>query len=55
VGTKDPAGLTADIELVTLLAEFLANAVLAARLITEVQQGLGRLREKMAAPPPPAL
>jgi GAF domain-containing protein len=53
VGTRDPAGLTADIGLVTLLAEFLANAVLASRLITEVQQGLGRLREKVAAPPPP--
>lgn len=54
VGTRDAAGLTANLTLMTLLAEFLANAVLAARLITEVQQGLARLREKMAslAPPP---
>jgi GAF domain-containing protein len=52
VGTRQPEGLTADVELVTLLAEFLANAVLASRLISEVQQGLGRLREKMTAPPP---
>jgi GAF domain-containing protein len=52
VGTREPDGLTADVELVTLLAEFLANAVLASRLISEVQQGLGRLRDKMAAPPP---
>jgi GAF domain-containing protein len=55
VGTRDAAGLAADVPLMMLLAEFLANAVLASRLITEVQQGLGRLREKMAAPPLPQL
>jgi GAF domain-containing protein len=55
VGTRDAAGLAADVELMMLLAEFLANAVLAARLIGEVQRGLGRLREKMATPPPPQL
>jgi len=55
VGTRDATGLTANVTLMTLLAEFLANAVLAARLITEVQQGLARLREKVATPPPPAL
>ncbi len=54
VGTREAAGLSANLTLMTQLAEFLANAVLAARLIAEVQQGLARLREKMAslAPPP---
>lgn len=52
VGTRDPAGLSANIPVLTQLAEFLANAVLAARLITEVQQGLGRLRDKAVSPPP---
>jgi GAF domain-containing protein len=55
VGTRDAAGLPANVTPMTLLAEVLANAVLAARLITEVQQGLARLREKVAAPPPLAL
>ncbi len=55
VGTRDAAGLAADVPLMMLLAEFLANAVLAARLITEVQQGLARLREKAAFQPPPPL
>jgi len=55
VGTRAPAGLVADMTVMRLLAEFLANAVLAARLIGEVQQGLGRLREKVASPPPLAL
>jgi GAF domain-containing protein len=55
VGTRDPAGFAADVSLMTLLAEFLANAVLAARLIAEVQQGLARLREKVAIAPPPQL
>jgi GAF domain-containing protein len=49
VGTRDAAGIRPMIPLLTQLAEFLANAVLAARLIAEVQQGLARLREK--APP----
>jgi hypothetical protein len=47
--------LPANVRLMTLLAEFLANAVLAARLIAEVQQGLSRLRDKVATPPPPQL
>ena len=55
VGMRDARGLAADVTLMTLLAEFLANAVLAARLIAEVQQGLGRLREKAALAPPPQL
>ncbi len=55
VGTRDATGLSANVTMMTLLAEVLANAVLAARLITEVQQGLTRLREKVAAPPPPQL
>ena len=55
VGTRDPAGFAADVSRMTLLAEFLANAVLAARLITEVQQGLTRLRDKAAIAPPPQL
>ena len=53
VGTREAAGLTANLTLMALLAEFLANAVLAARLIAEVQQGLARLREKMASFSPP--
>jgi GAF domain-containing protein len=52
VGTRDAATLP-NPTLMTLLAEFLANAVLAARLIGEVQQGLARLRDKVASPPPP--
>jgi GAF domain-containing protein len=52
VGTRDGSGL-ADVQLLMLLAEFLANAVLASRLIAEVQQGLARLREKSTSPPPP--
>ena len=55
VGMRDARGLAADVTLMTLLAEFLANAVLAARLIAEVQQGLTRLREKAALAPPPQL
>jgi GAF domain-containing protein len=55
VGTCDPVRLPVNVPWMTLLAAFLANAVLAARLITEVQQGLSRLREKVAAPPPPQL
>jgi GAF domain-containing protein len=55
VGTRDAAGLATDVPLMMLLAEFLANAVLASRLMTEVQQGLARLREKIVAPPPPPL
>ncbi|MBI3458104.1 MAG: GAF domain-containing protein [Candidatus Rokubacteria bacterium] len=55
VGTREAEGLSANVALMTLLAEFLANAVLAARLIAEVQQGLARLREKVASPPPPQL
>jgi GAF domain-containing protein len=55
VGTRDAAGLSANVALMMLLAEFLTNAVLAARLIGEVQQGLGRLRDKMATPPPAPL
>jgi GAF domain-containing protein len=55
VGTRDPAGLTTHIPLLTQLAEFLANAVLAARLIGEVQAGLARLRERVASPPLPPL
>ncbi len=55
VGTRDASGLHADVPLMMLLAEFLANAVLAARLIAEVQQGLARLREKVALAPPPQL
>jgi len=55
VGMRDARGLAADVTLMTLLAEFLANAVLAARLIAEVQQGLARLREKVALAPPPQL
>jgi GAF domain-containing protein len=55
VGMRDARGLAADLTLMTLLAEFLANAVLAARLIAEVQQGLARLREKAALAPPPQL
>ena len=51
VGTRDPAGLTGNVGLLTQLAEFLANAVLAARLIAEVQQGLSRLRDKAANQP----
>ncbi len=55
VGTRDATGLPTNVTLMTLLAEFLANAVLAARLITEIQQGLARLRDKVATPPPPQL
>jgi GAF domain-containing protein len=55
IGTRDAAVLPANVTLMTLLAEFLANAVLAARLIAEVQQGLSRLRDKVATPPPPQL
>lgn len=55
VGTRARAGFAADVSLMTLLAEFLANAVLAARLIAEVQQGLARLRERVAIAPPPHL
>jgi GAF domain-containing protein len=55
VGTRDAALLPANVALMTLLAEFLANAVLAARLITEVRQGLSRLRDKVTTPPPPQL
>jgi GAF domain-containing protein len=55
VGTRDASGLSANVTLMTLLAEFLANAVLAARLITEVQQGLARLRDKVATASPPQL
>jgi GAF domain-containing protein len=55
IGTRDPRGLGVTVPVLTQLAEFLANAVLAARLIGEVQQGLGRLREKAADPPPPQL
>ncbi len=54
VGAREAAGLTANLALLTQLAEFLANSVLAARLMSEVQQGLGRLREKMANLSPPA-
>ncbi len=55
VGTREATGLAAGIGLMTQLAEFLANAVLAARLIGEVRQGLSRLRDKAATPPPPQL
>jgi len=55
IGTRDVTALAPNVTLMTLLAEFLANAVLAARLIAEVQQGLSRLREKVATPPPPQL
>ncbi len=55
VGTREASGLATDVRLMTLLAEFLANAVLAARLIAEVQQGLARLREKAAIAPLPPL
>jgi GAF domain-containing protein len=51
IGTRDAATLP-NPTLMTLLAEFLANAVLAARLIGEVQQGLARVRDKVASPPP---
>lgn len=55
VGTREASGLATDVTLMTLLAEFLANAVLASRLIAEVQQGLARLREKAAIAPLPPL
>lgn len=51
VGSRDVAVLTANLAILTLLAEFLANAVLAARLFREVQEGLARLREKAGTLP----
>ena len=51
VGTRDAAGLGESLGWMTLLAEFLANAVLAARLLREVQEGLARLRDKAARMP----
>src|SRR5262249_25330398 len=54
VGTRDATALPDNVTL-TLLAEVLANAVLASPLIPEGRRGLARLREKVAAPPPPQL
>lgn len=55
VGTREAATITKNVVILTQLAEFLANAVLAARLVREVQQGLARLQAKVASPPPPPL
>jgi GAF domain-containing protein len=55
MGAREPGGLLANVPVLTLLSGFLANAVLAARLLGEVQQGLSRLRDKMATPPPAPL
>lgn len=55
VGAREPGGLLANVPVLTMLSDFLANAVLAARLLGEVQQGLARLRDKMATPPPAPL
>ena len=53
VGSRDPARIVNNVSLMTQLAEFLANAVVAARLIGEVQQGLIRLHDKVTAAPLP--
>jgi GAF domain-containing protein len=55
VGISDPRRLPLNVPMMTLLAGLLGNAVLSARLITEVQHGLARLRDKVSTPPPPQL
>lgn len=52
-GTRRMMDVTPHLDLMTVLAEFVASAALAARQVEEVHRGLARLREKAAVPLPP--